>query len=81
MEITLLTVLFAGLQTDTFTRGRIPYLLVCPNRPTQGIFQSGHPSNKATVPVLVPLIAWSQPDITWNDNPAYLPGTPQFPPC
>src|SRR6266849_4087205 len=40
MEMTLLTVVYAGLQTAFGYRGRVRYLLVCPKQPVACLFQT-----------------------------------------
>jgi hypothetical protein len=72
MEITLLTVVYAGLQTALGYRGRVRHLLVCPIRPDRGIFQTFKHAKKTTAAGPGHRPALFQPDITWNDKPALL---------
>src|SRR6266436_9421846 len=48
MKITLLTVVYAGLQTALNHRGRVRYPLVCPNPAQPRVFPNGYHAKKTT---------------------------------
>src|SRR6266851_2682128 len=71
MKITLLTVVYAGLQTALNHRGRVRYPLVCPNPAHPRVFPNGYHAKKITAspPFLaIPRHSSSLHVITWNDK-------------
>jgi len=63
---------FVRLQT-ALPPGVYPYHLVCPTLPAPWVFSGKRPLQKGNSLPSFATAAWSQPDITWNDNPSPSP--------
>src|SRR5260370_15041694 len=80
MEMTLLTVVYARLQTAFDYRRRIRHLQVCPKHPRRVGFLTIGNAKKTTRAGLRHHADLSRQDITWNDKPALLrPARPLLP--
>src|SRR5260370_42021923 len=80
MEVTLLAVVYAGLQTAFDYRRRIRHLQVCPKHPRHVGFLTIGNAKKTTRARLRHHADLSRQDITWNDKLAFLrPARPVLP--